>query len=135
MSVRKRTITNRLARDLQLEQEEHAKTHIQLQATHNSLRQTTVERDALRNECDALRKLAIEMASCFTDPPVPLTRDSRLFRLLSQFVPRHIPPMRTTPQELLHATLRSAGVEIDELMGWIGQSGIDSISSAGTTFD
>jgi hypothetical protein len=129
MSIRRRAIQNRLARDLAFEQGNHRATRGLLDATQVGFKKALEERDEARVERDRhaerLAALTGELGRYFTDPPPTLSRDSNLFHLLEEIAPGSIPPLPPTPKEMLDTMLNAAGVTMEEVADYV-QSGIEA---------
>lgn len=117
MSVRRRSIQNRLASDLEFERGEHRFTKGLLDARGKGLSLALDERDAARQKLARFGDLAAELASYFnSDPPAPLSRETDLFLLLKEVAPGFIRPLPPTPAETLAAFVQIANTTIDEVI-------------------
>lgn len=129
MNVRRRNINNRLSRDLQLERGAHNQTRALFQASQDALRKALDERDAaltLIEERDRqIRALTEELGAHFSEPPLQLSRNSLLFRVLQEIAPRTIPALRPTPADFLLGTLNAAGATYGDLEAY-ARSAMDS---------
>jgi hypothetical protein len=122
MSIRRRNVNNRLARDLQYERGAHEMTRGLLKVSQDLVGKALAERDEARQKADRLRDLAFELAKYFTEPPAALSRDSDLFLMLQEITPHSIPPLPATPKDILEAVLGAAGTSIQEVVEYANGS-------------
>lgn len=120
MSIRRRNIQTRIARDLELERGNHRVTRGLLEARGTALAMALDERDASRRELSRFKDLAAELARYFhSDPPAPLSRETDLFLLLQEVAPgfiRPLPPPPPTPAEVLETFSQMIGTSTTELV-------------------
>lgn len=122
MSVRRRNIRNRLARDLELERGNSRLTNSLLKASQDGFKMALQERDEAVAQRDQVREklacLTQALGPYFTDPPQTLSRESELFELLQAIAPHSIPPLRPTPLQFIEGALHAAGTSIEEMVGY-----------------
>lgn len=124
MSVRRRNVSNRLGRDLQMERGSHEVTRGLLKVSQDLVRRALDERDEARRQCARLRDLAKELGGYFTEPPALLSRDSDLFLLLQECAPRTIAPLPPTPADVLETVMKIAGVTMDDCLEYAKRLGV-----------
>ena len=109
MSVRKRAIQNRLARELQEEQAAHEQTRRYLEARDKLIKELEGKLNALERKDQVttgrLNEVLKLIAEHFTDPPRPLSRKSELFELVQRLAPREVPALPPSPSEVLSTFL------------------------------